>query len=652
MKKKRNMLNTPISTVGYIKKYFGDDISKILVASNRLLQSGVVPYVHHYEAENVLERYLYKDTFMDKSIVFTGLTGSGKTTIVRHVFGFEDSANKPRFRDNSILIPIDFNRSQKSADTAILSGLRVAINMICNTYKIDYPGTENGEFYKYIKFLRPDVLEMKSGNTPATEFHKKMDKFCTDMPTTFASCQLQYVMDQEECKLDLVVLIVDNIEAFMQPKSKYLKSSYLTPVIEAFKLADCIGQRKKPTKWSFNMVIACRHHIWRIIKGEYTENSSENTLLQSYVTTETPYDLAKPVDVNDIIKKRDEVFSKRRSDKEKWNTAVNVVNTVLKKTSGNIGDFILQLELKDIRKSMLKMQELILHNGLQRQSDEEIIAGSFQITSPDQFDLTRVNLVRTIGLGDHKFYSDMTSSIPNLLYNEQKDGMELYPLLTLKYFLRLCGYAEPAWDNSVSIPQFYDTAKVIFSVDGNTLLREFEISVQFLIQHRLLLRSADQSQEEVPGLSIGEINQIERVYVSGAAVSLWKELASSSALFQLFIDDIWVDNNSDYFGEDGNDIEYCVKYLTALYKIEQRIYNHAHDISARSERLFIECFGTTPICKQLVDGLISSLNSIILSDIPQPLSRINAARKTLVKARNLSAEFCKWKGKRIKFLNR
>ena len=53
---------------------------------------------------------------------------------------------------------------------------------------------------------------------------------------------------------------------------------------------------------------------------------------------------------------------------------------------------------------MSRMQELILHRGLQRQSDDEIDAAAFQIDSIHQFDLTRVNLVRIIGLGNRKYY--------------------------------------------------------------------------------------------------------------------------------------------------------------------------------------------------------------------------------------------------------
>ncbi len=197
---------------------------------------------------------------------------------------------------------------------------------------------------------------------------------------------------------------------------------------------------------------------------------------------------------------------------------MKVVNTILQTMENSIADFVMQLELKDIRKSMSKMQELILHKGLQKKSDEEIDFGAFQIDSVEQFDLSRVNLIRTIGLGSYKYYADSNSIIPNLLFNDQQEGNELHLLLTLNYFLIRCGYSEPTWDNSISIFDFYKTMQFIFGYSIDDINFIFGRVIRFLIQHRLLLRSADQPQDEVPGLSLEEGKKAEYVYGSGAAV--------------------------------------------------------------------------------------------------------------------------------------
>ncbi len=651
MSKKRNSVNGRISTDGYIKSYFKTEISRILVPNTRNLQNCDIPYVDHPEAESKLQECLVGDPLIDKSLVFTGLTGSGKTTILRHVFDLETNANQSVIKGNMIIISIDFNRSQSSAKNAILSSLRAAIEKIVDLYGIDYPDITNEKFYEYIKARRLDFLYLDPKSTKTTSYREKMAVFLDMLPTPFASCQLQYIMDDPKCQLELVVLIVDNIEAFMDPNAKNAKSRYLAPVIEALKLAECIDQRGDKSKWQFNMLIACRHHIWRLMKGAYGDNEEESILLQSYVATEQPYDLTDPIEINAIVEEREKVFARRQHDADKWQVAVGVVNTVLQSMENSIGNFVMQLELKDLRKSMSRMQELILHRGLQRKTDDEISAGAFQIDSVEQFDLTRVNLIRTIGLAEYKYYSDSNSIIPNLLNNEQQEGMELYILLTLNYFLIQCGYTAPAWDNSVSVSDFYGKMISIFKDDNGELDYPFERSICFLIQHRLLLRSADQPQGEVPGLSIDEIRKIEYVYVSGAAIKLWEELGKSSALFQLFIDDVWIEENLDFFGSDGNDIEHCVKYLEKLMRIEKKIYTSAKNKSTRCVEDYIREFGTVPVCRQLLNGLMASLETIVTSGDMHPQSRIEIAKKTLEQSKQLSNELIKWEQNREKVIN-
>jgi hypothetical protein len=306
----------------------------------------------------------------------------------------------------------------------------------------------------------------------------------------------------------------------------------------------------------------------------------------------------------------------------------------MKKMDNGIGEFVKQLELKDMRKSLLKMQELIIHKGLQKKSDEEI-AGAFQIDSVDQFDLSRVNLIKVLGLGNTKYYTNKDNLIPNLLINEQEEGMELYALLTLNYFLRASGYVEATWDNSISIPLFYNKMKNIFGFNEEIQKNIFGKAIQFLINNRLLLRSADQPQDDVPGIGLNNVNDIEFVYVSGAAVTLWNELGKSSALFQLYLDDIWLDEDSSYFEENGNDIEHCLEYLTYLIDVEQKIFNLAANRGKRAKDDYLRAFGEKAICRQLLQGLISSLVVITASDDNKATARITKAKSTLKEANDV-----------------
>lgn len=401
--------------------------------------------------------------------------------------------------------------------------------------------------------------------------------------------------------------------------------------METLELADCIHDRGEKTKWCFNTIIVCRHHVWRIMGGEYYRNQKMTTALRSYAETEC-YDLKNPVTIQEIIAVRIQVLtpSQERNNPEKWKRAIDVIEEILKRMDNKVGEFILQLNLKDIRQSLNSLKTLSFSRRLQKQTNE-YISGAFQINSIEQFDLSVINLVRAVGMGDQEYYSE-ESLVPNLLWNELVEGKELYLLLTLRYFLLKSDEQEPDWINYVSISNFYSQMKQIFDYDDETVKELFSEVLQHLFGYRLLLRSADQPQTDIPGLTPHEIEKIEKCYVSGVAVALWKQLAESSVLFQLFMDDIWLDEDIKYF---GTDIEHCVNYLEYLICQETRIYNYAKNNGQR--KLYLQAFGDNPICNQLIRGLIKSLDTIINSQVTdsERLKRQQEAISTLAQARGL-----------------
>lgn len=339
--------------------------------------------------------------------------------------------------------------------------------------------------------------------------------------------------------------------------------------------------------------------------------------------------------MNDIVEARNVALG--RDQRDTWKQSVQVVKTVMRQMEGTIGQFLLELHLKDMRRCMVAMRELIQNQRLQKVSEEDIATGAFSIDSPDQYDLSRVNLIRTIGLGTNKYYSD-DGLIPNLLRNDRTKGIEMYTLLSLKYFLIRCDYHEPSWDNSILISEFYSNVNNVFGFDDITMNRLFKQSIIYLIRNRMLLRSADQNQLVVD-VNNRIIEEVEHVYVSGAAVALWNELGRSSALFQLFMDDIWFDDNSEYLKENGNDLEHCYVYLSDLYAIEKEIYYLAENLGKSHARLYSEYFGIEPVCMQLASGIISSLKTI--SESGESL-RVNKARITLNKLEGLYSHMCQW----------
>lgn len=640
---KRNRVNPTVATTGYIETYFGSDIGKILTPSNNSLAVSNTPYVHHGEAEKKLSEILERDPELNKSLAFTGLTGSGKTTILRHVFRLNENSNQLSYMGNKLIIPIDFNRSQdKNPQKAILNNIRAAVATLCNDFHIDFPDFKSEGLYQFVNDHRRDQLFYDSGFSSQSSHADQLYAFLQHQEMAFASCQLQYVLNHSNCPIELVILILDNVEAYDMDKNNI--EAGLVPIVEAFRLMECISAGQDKNKWNFNMLFVCRHHIWRMLKGHYSTDDS-NALLQSFITTEHPYDLSHPVQIPDIVEARDKSFARTR--RKTWKQSVNIVKAMMDTMEGKIGHFILELQLKDMRRSMATLRDLIQHKNLQKETNEEIITGAFQLDSPDQFDLSRVNLVRTIGLGTNRYYCD-NGLIPNLLRNDRMQGMELFALLSLKYFLVRCDYNEPSWDNSISISEFYSNMQYLFEYDEATMSHIFKQSIIYLIRTRMLLRSADQNQLVVE-INTRVIEAVEYVYVSGAAVVLWNELGKSSALFQLFMDDIWFNDDSDYLKESGNDVEHCYEYLRELFEIEKRIYNSAENLGTSHAKLYLEYFGVDPICKQLAAGLISSLR--LISDSGESL-RVSKAKITLGKTEKLSLEISQWADANKLFLSK
>lgn len=639
---KRNRMNIRTDTDGYIKSYFKDEINLLLTPRDNMVRSSESPYVRHERAERFLEHYNRPNEQQDRIVFFTGLTGSGKTTILKNYFHFgirEEIRSKINEETRTVLIPIDFNFTQVDAEKAIMGSLRAAADKICEQYGISYPDTEDEAFYEYVVERREGLIYgdpdfHKHTHAQRLEAIKERDSFSGEK--ILESCRFQYIMDQSE-KLDHVLIIIDDVEAFSDQEKP------LEPIIHAFKLAECFNHRGAKTTWMYSMIISCRHHIWRLMKERHMDDIPSRPLLQSFITNDQGFDLYDPVKIEPIVEKRQGVFGAKQRDLNKWDTAVKVVKDILFQADNDVGELIHQLELKNTRKSFELLRDLVLNKNLQRVSAIDTAPGAFRIDSVEQFDITRVNLIRQFGLGSWQYYANEHSEIPNLLYNlpATERDIEVYPLLTLKYFLRLCNYEEPEWQIYYQISHFLRRTHYIFGYTDEVNDETFGRAARYLIKNRMLLRSKDQDQKETAELQYeARLREIEMVYVSGAAICLWNELRESSALFQLFIDDVWLPRNSDYFGDDGNDIEHCANYLIQLWKKEQRIYHAADNLMHAQD--YCDLFGRKPVCLQLLIGLERSLNKICDSMDEKSADRKRSAAKTLQRIVKLKTEMRDW----------
>ena len=635
--KKRNAENNEWKPkAGYIKKYFGDDIDLLLSESDRVFRVDASPYVRHERAEEFLDAYRRPNWDTDRITLFTGLTGSGKSTILRNYFGFGiESHIKPKIDESTrtVLIPVDFNRSHKSAKDVILGNLGYAMELVQKRYDLKYPRPDNEDFYQYVDVVRPDLLRLAPNYTSLTHT-ERLNEAAIINNELLNSCRFQYVMEQAE-ELDHVLLLIDDVEMVGDP---------VEVVMQALQVVECFLGRDSDSRFMFDIILSCRHHVWRMMNERNMDDDPQKPRLQSYFTTDD-FDLYDPVDIKAIVDRRQEIIRKRRANPERWDAAAQAVKTILFYAGNNVGTLVQELMLKNNRSSFGRLKELVKNPGLQIEPSIDMEPGSFHLDSVHDFDLSRVNLIRQFGLRNWTYYASDHSDIPNLLYNlpETDRKIELYPLLTLKYFLKLSGYTPQNWEVGYQVSHFMRRMKTVFGIKEDSVYDEtFGRSVRYLIKNRMLLRSKDQDQIELEELrtEAGQ-RRVQLVYVSGAAHELWNELANSSALFQLFIDDIWLPNDSDYFEDEGNNIEHCVEYLTHLWEIEQRIYHKSGNIHHDDE--YRRLFGKVPVCRWLLTGLKNSLQNIINSADVGTGERKRSAEITMERVKTLERSMPNWR---------
>ena len=135
-----------------------------------------------------------------------------------------------------------------------------------------------------------------------------------------------------------------------------------------------------------------------------------------------------------------------------------------------------------------------------------------------------------------------------------------------------------------------------------------------MLKCRVLLRSYDQDQVDNRGLNSQEINEIEFVYISKLALSLWDYLGTSSVFFEMYVDDIWLENDPRkktrqvFRGFDTENYSICLGYMKNLIKAEKEIYAMSANTCGTGKN-YIDTFGSDSICGHLLDGLERSLNA-------------------------------------------
>ena len=613
-----------------IQNYLESEISTLLTPA--VFQMSQIEfsdlYISNPEYEKALEKYT-RHTHTNNICFVEGLTGVGKTMLVRHVFDIH--AKRGFIYNNNLVIPLSF-------DHALYGGVEAMFtNMVGKAYKrlekhfegLKHIDDDPTEFYDFIEKFREDLIPV-SHKTP----EEQLEELEKCKPLAHHACALKYYLNQDACTIDNVIIVVDDIEG-IRPDNDDISveersSNYedeqlcaeLLPIKMTLELTECMQNTGK-VKWSLNTIICCRHYVSRMIKTcPYSMDKPIPLIqsLQAYAPC-TRLSIEKAPPLIDIIRKRYEALinSDAGSDEDKWEKALEIVIQILERVDNQMSDFILDLTLRNNREAMRWLKQVI-YNKRWIQRDEADNNGAFEISDLRQYRVTQASIIRALGMNESTVYNSSSSIIPNLLFNGDSpyDEMDMFPLLTLKYFVNKEKTQRISWDKAYRISDFMDIVHKLFKAPKYDDF--FRKSLNYLLSKRLLLRSYDQDQFDNRSLNNSDLTTIEYVYISRLASNLWQRLSKTSVFFEMFIDDIWIEhdirnlngraNRTAFRGFDSKNYEMCLRHLESMIYAEKSIYLQAvnagvlaHNRSRERERFF----GNQPVCSQLLAGLENSL---------------------------------------------
>ena len=609
-----NSVNTEKS---HIEKYLGEEIETILNPDATSIHG--VAFDEIYVNMPVIEAQLLPLTthnLCDRCVFLTGVTGCGKTSVLRHTFHIEKSVH---INGASLYIPVSFDhalyaRTPENTKDYFTNIIKVACEILEREIHKTQKTVNDDGFIDFIRIVRHDDLQFNDA-ADSNACLAALDMLKRKNRIEYYCLRLKYYLT-ELPEINHVVLIVDDIEAVGYKNE-------LTPIDIGLSIWTCLKrppedeELKIQKTWSTSVIISCRHYVYRMINSRLIErkyvldSGIDSQTIESY-PIDDEINIPESVRLVSIIEERVQKLRFARKDK-RWDDAWAVVSYILNQVDEGFGDFIVALSINNIRKALSVLKSVVLNKRwIQRSwAKEGGVPGAFSINCISEYNLSPPCLLRAIGLKEGNVYSHEDSIIPNIISNAIDECSDFILLLTIKAFINQTNSSLINWRTSLDCNRTANKIK--------RLLREVEChayvdeAIQHLILSRLLLRSQNQAQDDGIDINKDNVREIRNVYVSKAAFAMWSQLGQSSVLLELFTDDVYIDMNLQKTTKHSNSLidnktfERCINYLTELIECERTLrFEAKNDGKSREMNILI---GNEFITNHLLSGMILSRRS-------------------------------------------
>lgn len=546
----------------------------------------------------------------DVLVYLTGLTGSGKTSLLKHVFKHYE--NPVVLEGDTLVISFSCNSMMGNIDDLKkrLSTLFLSVcEILCDKYAISRYNVDINNFYDYIKKQKGQFAVNQKGWKPCPA-EEILNQVYADGPLEFALFALKYSLAQTESLVTHLVFIMDDVEAVGV-------NNEIFPMYLANKVMSCLKHRSmnEKDKWGCTVFVACRHYVFRIFKTRLRTKDEEDIFLKDADIDKSTMESfsAEDIDMRQgpsikeiILKRKNEIIKgmENTAEIDDFNEICEFILSIVDQA----GELLLVLNLYDYRRTFSCLKKVVFNKRwLQRFESSN---GAFKIGSAKENYITKMpNIIRAIAMGENDFYFGEYSIIPNLLQNKQDSNDDLWILLLLSRFIK--NGQEFNWSNSEDLGEVKKQLSMIFGDDGD-YSAAYKEALNFLLVNRLLLRGKREQQQDSADLVSIDIDNVRFVYLSVAAKTLWDNLYYGSSLFELFVDDIWIENpvrlevekNKKFVQFSVPNFRECINYLRFLIDVEMQIRRYALNRGRQSK--YVAMFGKQPVTNQLYYGLHNS----------------------------------------------
>ncbi len=540
-------------------------------------------YISDLETENQLTEILYESA--SKIIYFTGKSGIGKTTLLKHCMEISD--HTVRVDENKETMYVAFNFRSLLLKECFEEVLINWIKGICAKLEDYYEFAERfysteyyEEFYDHISKIEPVLLGMADTSRLIEKTNKEIRierLLCGEKkaPYIYQVNRLKYYIKNYCPRVKKIIYIFDDMEVLPQ--------AFICNVVRdllAF-YSKCIEQAECSVYALFSM----RQETYEMIQ---THSEIKAYSPSVYLKKE------KPVNIKDyhIEKHKLVCLDNTTEDSNLWEQTYKVLTDFCAKYDYRYSQLIQNLCNYDFQ-LVKRMYKKVLMNTLWLSK-----RGIMDIENADSL-FNNISVLRSLACGNNAVYRGSKSSIiPNVLISDEFNDNSIYALLIMCCFMRK--------GKMLKYDYISNVFRYLFPKES-----EIHDSVKRIIGcfiHMKVLEITYDSEEV--------LEQNKKLVITPRGREIWNMFSSDSVLLEMYREDY-------YFDADDNDCRFLSSYslmeegqceifiqifhlIDLILEKEKLLHKMAASNNTLSE--YYSCFGSRLVSKHLLEGVEKSID--------------------------------------------